>query len=132
PGPAASGTPPPAAATPGAADAAPVAIASGASQFDGTMMRVGAPVDRDGPDTAAKVPLAGSQGNAASAQAKKSGARDGAGNRFGLLRLPPPPDSYRPAEFLLANPSSGLLSELARRQYKVEPRNAAGLARVVL
>jgi len=70
------------------------------------------------------------QPNAASAQAKKSG--DGAGNRFGLLRLPPPPDSYRQSEFLLANPSSLLLSELGRRHYVVETRNAAGLIRVVL
>jgi Subtilase family len=106
------------------ADASPGAVASSATEFDGTpMMRVGATVDREsGSGTR----------NAASAQAKKSSARDGAGNRFGLLRLPPLPDSYRQAEFLLANPSPVLLSELGRRQYKVEPRNSAGLARVVL
>jgi hypothetical protein len=96
------------------------------------MMRVGVPTDRDSPGATAKYTLTGAPASAASAQAKKSGARDGAASRFGLLRLPPPPDSYRQAEFLLANPSAVLLSELGRRHYTVEPRNAAGLARVVL
>jgi len=95
-------------------------------------MRVGAPVVRDGLTATAKSTLTGAQANTASAQAKKSGARDGASSRFGLLRLSPSPDSYRPAEFLLANPSPVLLSELGRRHYLVEPRNAAGLVRVVL
>ncbi|MBO0742947.1 MAG: S8 family serine peptidase, partial [Hyphomicrobiaceae bacterium] len=93
------------------------------------MMRAGGPVDLDSP---APANGASAQVNGPRALAKKSGARDGAGNRFGLLRLPPPPDSYRQAEFLLANPSPVLLSELARRHYKVEPRNGAGLARVIL
>jgi subtilisin family serine protease len=93
------------------------------------MMRVGAPVG-DSSDATARSTLAGTQG--ASAQAKKSGQRDGTGNRFGLLRLPPPSDTYRQAEFLLANPSPVLLSELGQRHYTVERSNAAGLARVVL
>ncbi|HEY7084210.1 MAG TPA: S8 family serine peptidase [Hyphomicrobiaceae bacterium] len=123
----------PATATPGAADTSPIAVASGSGQSDGTpMMRVGVPTDRDSPGATAKYTLTGAPASAASAQAKKSGARDGAASRFGLLRLPPPPDSYRQAEFLLANPSAVLLSELGRRHYTVEPRNAAGLARVVL
>ena len=131
--PQAPGNASPAAAGPAATDASPVAVASGPGQSDGTpMMRVGAPVDRDSPDATAKSTPSGTPANAASAQAKKSGAREGAGNRFGLLQLPPPPDSYRQAEFLLANPSLVLLSELGRRHYRVEPSNAAGLARVVL
>jgi len=131
--PSASGNATPAAAAPGAADSSPTTVASGSGQSDGTpMMRVGAPVDRDSPDATAKSTLTRTQGSPASAQARKSGTRDGAGNRFGLLRLPPPPDSYRQAEFLLASPSAVLLSELGRRHYTVEPRNAAGLARVVL
>jgi hypothetical protein len=105
-------------------------------------MRVGASADQDGPDerpTRGKGATSGvhasgssAQANAPSAQGKNASARAGGGDRFANLRLPPPPQSYRPSELLVANPSLGLSSELERRRYRVEPPNAVGLARVLL
>ena len=86
-------------------------------------MRAGAPMDRDRQDDRQTKKLADEK-----AQAKKPGEK-GAASRLSS-RLPPPAETFKQNELLLAKPSEKVLEEMRERRYTVQRKG--GLTHVVL
>jgi Subtilase family len=99
-------------------------------QFETPMMKAGAPVDRDNKDDGEKTKVGEVKKLVDDkVQGKKPGEKVGG---FKVPALPPPPDTYKQDELLMAKPSRKLLEEMDKRHYKVTPIGPSGLAKVTL